>query len=135
MRDRTVTEVEITESAARAIEGCLNLDILARHKRNIISGMLWKITEARGKYSTRYRSRRSMEVGAKLQHEHVFTRKDLTDRIVADPERVREILCDAIGCVVTVDEHGRLSAVDRSLRGWDRYAAADVEVIDTDARS
>jgi hypothetical protein len=129
------TEAEITESATRAIEGCLTLDILERHKRDIISGMLWKITEARGKYTTRYRSKASMEAGTKLQHEHVFTRKDLTDRILAEPQHVREILCDAIGCVVTVDEHKRLSRVAGTIRGWNRYTAAGVEVVDTDARS
>jgi len=126
------TEAEIIESATRVIEGCLTLDILERHKRDIISGLLWKITEARGKYTTRYRSRGSNESGVKVQHEHVFTRKDLTDRILAAPERTREILHDAIGCVVTVDEHRKLSIVDQSLRGWKRYEAAGVEVIDTD---
>jgi len=128
------TEAEIIESATRVIEGCLTLDILERHKRDIISGMLWKITEARGKYKTRYRSIGSKEKGAKLQHEHVFTRKDITDRIIAEPERTREILRDAIGCVVTVDEHRKLTTIDPSLRGWDRYTAAGVDVEDTDAR-
>lgn len=127
------TEAEIIESASQAIEGCLKLDILERHKRDIISGMLWKITEARGKYKTRYRSIRSKENGAKLQHEHVFTRSDITDRIMAEPERAREILRDAIACVVTVDEHRKLTSVDPSLRGWDRYTAAGVDVEDTDA--
>jgi hypothetical protein len=32
------------------------LPILYRHKREIISAMLWKITEARGKFATRYQS-------------------------------------------------------------------------------
>jgi hypothetical protein len=53
------TEAEIIESVTAAIEGCLSLPILERHKRDIISGLLWKITEARGKYTTRYRSRAS----------------------------------------------------------------------------
>jgi hypothetical protein len=128
-----LTEAEIIESATTAIEGCLSLPILERHKRDIISGMLWKITEARGKYTTRHRSRAAMEFGAKVQHEHVFTRKDLTDLIIAEPDRAREILRDAIGCVVTVDEHRRLSRVDRAIRGWDRYAAAGIEVVDTDS--
>jgi hypothetical protein len=126
------TETEIVESVKTAIEGCLTLPILERHKKDIISGLLWKITEARGRYKTRYRSRAAMEQGAKLQHEHVFTRKDITDRILAQPERVREILSDAIACVVTVDEHKRLSGLGESKRGWDRYAEVGIEVIDLD---
>jgi hypothetical protein len=73
-----------------------------------------------------------MEAGVKLQHEHVFTRKDITDRIIAEPERAREILRDAIACVVTVDEHRRLSRIGEAMRGWERYTEAGIEVIDTD---
>jgi hypothetical protein len=126
------TEAEIIESATVAIEGCLQLPIFERHKRDVISGLLWKITEARGKYTTRYRSRGSMEAGAKVQHEHVFTRKDITDRIIAEPERAREILRDAVACVVTVDEHRRLARLGEAIRGWVRYTEAGIEVIDTD---
>ena len=127
------TEAEILESVTVMIEGVLTLPILERHKRDVVSGMLWKITEARGKYKTRYRSRGAMESGAQVQHEHVFTRKVLTDRILAKPELAREILRDAIACVVTVEEHQRLSSVSASLRGWDRYKAAGIEVVDTDS--
>lgn len=126
------TEAEIIESVTAAIEGCLQLPILERHKRDIISGLLWKITEARGKYTTRYRSKESMAAGAKVEHDHVFTRKDLTDRIIAEPERAREILRDAIACVVTVEEHRRLSRIGPAVHGWDRYTEAGVEVVDTD---
>ncbi len=126
------TEAEIIESVPTAIEGCLVLPILERHKRDIISGLLWTITEVRGKYTTRYRSRGSMEEGAKLRHEHVFTRKDITDRLIEDPERAREILRNAIACVVTFDEHRRLSRVGEAVRGWDRYTEVGIEVIDTD---
>ncbi|HVR38204.1 MAG TPA: hypothetical protein VMU84_03855 [Thermoanaerobaculia bacterium] len=125
------SETEIIESATIAIEGCLTLTVLDRTKRDIISGLLWKITEARGKYTTRYRSRASTEGGAKLQHDHVFTRKDITDRLIAEPERAREILRDAIGCVVTVEEHRRLSRIGPAAHGWDRYTEAGIEVIDT----
>jgi hypothetical protein len=50
------TEAEIIASAITAIEAALTLPILERHKRDLINGMLWKLTEARGKYTTRYQS-------------------------------------------------------------------------------
>ncbi len=130
--DPMPTEAEIIESVTIAIEGCLQLPIFERHKRDVISGLLWKITEARGKYETRYRSRGSMESGAKLRHDHVFTRKDITDRIIAEPERAREILRDAIACVVTVEEHERLTRIGETMRGWARYTEAGIEVIHTE---
>jgi hypothetical protein len=133
-RPPSPTEPEIIESAIRAIEGALALPILDRHKRDIINGMLWKITEAGGKYRTRFRSRASLDdPSAKPIHEHVFTRKHLTDEIMANPSRAREVLASAIGCVVTAEEHRRLAEAERkdpALRGWDRYKAAGIEVVD-----
>jgi len=134
------TEAEIIESAITAIEGILSLLILERHKRDLINGMLWKITEARGKYTTRFRSTGACDApnGAKLQHEHVFTRKDLVDEILKHPERARAIASTAVGCTVTRAEHERLTRITREqphLQGWQRYEAAGVTVVDTDASS
>jgi len=41
-----------------------------------------------------------------------------------------EILGMAIGCPVTKLEHERLTAVDASLFGWERYRPARIEVLD-----
>lgn len=131
------TESEIIESAIITIEGILILPILDGHKRDLINGMLWAITQARGKYTTRYRSQGALKapLGTKLQHEHVIPRRQLVDRIMREPYAAREHLSTAIGCVVTVEEHRRLTAIDRTQRGlhaWERYAAAGITVIDTD---
>jgi hypothetical protein len=127
---------ELVESATTAIEHILRMPILDWHKRRLVSGAIWFITEAGGKYKTRYRSRASLDdPSAKLHHEHVFTRKDLTARLMADPEQAREILQSAIACVVTVEEHRRLAAAEKEnpqLRGWERYQAAGIEVVDTE---
>ena len=129
-------EAEIIESSLTAIEAVLHLPLLDDHKRGIINGMLWAITEARGKYTTRYRSKAALDApkDAKLQHEHVIPRKALIDAIMHEPERARDIARTAIGCVVTREEHRKLAAVDRTqrLHAWERYTAAGITVIDTD---
>jgi len=130
-------EDRILESATTLVEATLALDILDTHKRDVINAMLWKITEARGKYTTRHRSAGAIAVpkGTKLQHEHVTTRKDLVSAIMNEPSRARELLRTATGCVVTIEEHRRLTDITRKqpdLRGWDRYEAAGIAVIDTD---
>jgi hypothetical protein len=61
------------------------------------------------------------------------TRKVLVDRLVAAPERCEQTMQGAVACCVLRDEHKRLTALDgasRSLTGWQRYAAAGIEVID-----
>lgn len=137
MKART-DEASIVESATVAIESILRLPILDRHKRDLIDTMLWKMTEARGKWKTRYRSRAAREAGKceKLQHEHVYTRKDITDQLLAAPSQARKILRSVIGCVVTKEEHDKLTAASRKypdLKGWQRYEAAGIEVVDMDA--
>lgn len=74
------TEAEILESVTVLIDGVLILPILERHRRDVVSGMLWKVTEACGKYRTRYRSHGATEPGAKVQHELVFRRNDIKSR-------------------------------------------------------
>ena len=133
-------ETDILESAITLVEATLALNILEQHKRDVINGMLWSITQARGKYTTRFRSTAALNAprGTRLQHEHVTTRKTLTDAIMREPHRARELLGTAVGCVVTLDEHRRLTQVTREqshLRGWERYTASGIEIIDTDETS
>jgi hypothetical protein len=52
-----------------------------------------------------------------------------------EPSRARELLQSAIGCVVTTDEHHKLTELSRKqphLKGWERYKAANITIIDTD---
>lgn len=130
-------EADVLESATTLVEATLALNILEWHKRDVINGMLWSITQARGKYTTRFRSTAACNApaGTQLQHEHVITRKELTDAILREPHRARELLSAAIGCVVTTDEHKRLTQITRQqphLHGWERYTAAGIDIVDTD---
>jgi hypothetical protein len=135
MRPKRATESEIFESAVRIVESVLRLDVLKSHKRDIIDGMLWSITQARGKYTTRFRSVGACDAGkgVKLQHDHVIPRNELIADILREPGSARELLGSAIGCAVTAEEHRRLNEVTRKqpyLKSWDRYQAAGITVRD-----
>lgn len=109
-------------------------DLYPAHRREFIRLALWAVTEAEGgKWNTRFRSRASLEPKASLQHDHVYERAKMTDALIADPHRLHEILDMAIGCVVTKEEHTRLTEVSRKnpgLVGWARYSVTGVEIID-----
>lgn len=110
-------------------------DILEKHVRDLLGTLLWKLTEADGKYSTRYQSCAAIECNdrSKLRHDHVYPRSKLIDALLkAKPEELDEILSCAVGCTVTVDEHLRLSRFDDECTGWDRYRKATVQVKDTE---
>ncbi|MFG6467663.1 hypothetical protein [Roseateles sp. BYS87W] len=113
--------------------------LLHRHKKKMLSEVLWLISEADGKYSTRYRSVEVVRLAqceptstARIQHEHVFPRKRVTEsilrdreRLLADPALLDTILEQTVGCVVTVDEHKALCDHED---GWRRYS--NVPVLD-----
>lgn len=130
------TPEEIYESSLNAVKSILCMtDVLEVHKKELLSLMIWKITERFGKYTPEYitegasdvlKSNKSTRDKVKLlAHEHVYTRKYLIQQILLYPDRYREILKNAIGCLVTREEHKKLSSV-KSKEGWDRYQVANI---------
>jgi hypothetical protein len=123
------------ESATALIKMLLanNTPKAAEHIQDLIDTLLWRITEADGKYNTRYRTSGAIDCSDKsqLRHEHVCQRSRMITLLMnAKPEEVDGILKDAVGCVVTRDEHTRLKAFDQEY-GWERYRKAGLRVMDT----
>jgi len=127
--------LERRRSAMRAAKAILGLDLYLAHKRELLSVCIWKITEADGKYTTRFRTRGSLTADrTELQHEHVCERRVLIEELLASPHAADSILERAIGCVATTAEHRSLTTLSRNrpdLDGWDRYREAGIEVVDT----
>jgi hypothetical protein len=117
--------------------------LLPEHQRECIRQIgLYKVTEAEGvhKRRTRFMSVAAIAVAkhqpdpsknSELQHEHVFKRAELTERLVNSPGLIDSILKDAIGCTVTKDEHDRLSKI-KTCDGWKRYREAKIAVENTE---
>lgn len=123
---------EIICSATTAIASILQMNqkVLPGHKRSLISRMIWKITEAHGKYNTQFCSEGALQDAGNFRHDHVTTRKNLIDRLMKSPFDFESILKDAIGCTVTTVEHKNLSDLADEIIGWDRYKKAGVRVFD-----
>jgi hypothetical protein len=125
------------QSASEVIRSVVkNKNVILRHKKEVISVMIWKITEAHGnstngKYRIRYRSEGVLnEKDGKVQHEHVYTRKQLISEILDNPDNLEKILQRAIGYLVTEEEHDRLSKINEGIVGWERYKKAGIKVRD-----
>ena len=108
------------------------------HRNELLSIAVWKYTESDGKFKTRFRSAGALHERdlKKLNHEHVIPRKWLRDEMLQAPAECEPIMGRAIGCVVTREEHLRLTSVSKqnpSLQGWARYVAAGVRVFDLEA--
>jgi hypothetical protein len=119
-----------------------NEEMLPAHRRKVLSSVQWMISKVDGKYSTRYRSEIVVEIArseptskTKINHEHVFTRKYIIQQLLANPQSSDQLLDQVIACVVTKDEHDRLSTISTDLVGWGRYTQAGITVIDMLDRS
>ncbi|MBX3320517.1 MAG: hypothetical protein KF890_11615 [Nitrospira sp.] len=123
---------KIIQSAKNAIVKILEMgeDVFPEHRKALLSRMIWKITEAHGKYTTRYCSIAARNKQEGLRHEHVIPRKVLIDRLMKAPSDVENILQDAIACTVTAEEHDSLSTVSEDVCDWDRYKRAKIPVFD-----
>lgn len=123
---------EVVQSAKNAIAKILEMgeDVRLEHRKSLLSRMIWKITEAHGKYTTRYCSIAARNKQEGLRHEHVIPRKVLIDRLMKAPSDVENILQDAIACTVTAEEHDSLSTVSEDVCDWDRYKRAKIPVFD-----
>lgn len=109
-------------------------EILPEHKRLVLSRLQWFISNADGKYRTRFRSKLVVDLATedpsstvKINHEHVFTRREVTAKLISSPDSIDTLLDEVIGCIVTKEEHDRMP---RNLSGWDRYFAAGIIVLD-----
>lgn len=123
---------ETIRSAIVIANEVVNLDILERHKKKILTKIQWLISETHGKYTTKYCTEGALGDEIKsIQHEHVFPRKKLSFRILNDPSNTKEYLSDIVGRVVTVEEHDKLNKAEKlnpELDGWERYKAAGIVV-------
>lgn len=114
-----------------------NPEIIDDHRCELLSVLLWKITEAESyhKYETRFQSQEALNCDkskTKLRHDHVYPRsKMVTELENAGPDQIDTILERAVGCTVTEEEHSRLSKLGKEYDGWVRYEKAGIVVIDT----
>ncbi len=120
---------EIISSAVSTVKQILAMqDVLEKHKREILSVMIWKISEANGRWNTRYFSAGVLsDKDEKLQHEHVVPRKFLIDRLLNNPKSYKSILSEITACIVTKEEHQKLNSSNSS---WGRYKQAGIKVWD-----
>lgn len=108
-------------------------DVMEEHVGRLLGELVWKLTEADGKYATKYKTTGAINCSDKsqLRHEHVYQRAKMIDALLnGQTHEVDGILNDAIGCTVTIDEHRRLENCDHEY-GWERYRKAGLQVVDT----
>ena len=124
---------EKLQFCVKALENILSIPGGADVKEELFRAVVWIVAEIDGKFTTRYRSRDAREAPAgSVQHEHVFPMRDLW-AIAQGHMSPAQLLPLVTACVVTRDEHRKLSAYDRlpsAQFGWMRYTECKIQVVD-----
>ena len=99
-------------------------------KKRMLNHALWEVSIARGNFAPAFRSKLVVAGlrGTKIQRDHVYKRKQIVQDVLKQKEPLEAILKRVIHCVVTEEEHERLTRVPENLDGWERYRAAGIEV-------
>jgi hypothetical protein len=124
-----------TRSAVNLVKLLLRNDaeILPAHREECLNIALWKITEAEAKHKhrTRFSSEAALTAAkGELRHDHVFQRAIMVKELMNCPlHKIDDVLGKAVACTITKEEHLLLNQ-HRQLDGWERYASANVTVID-----
>lgn len=118
----------------KVLASILQLDIHVQMKKRMVGYVIWEIAEyLNGNFKGRYRSKGALIPGVPIQRDHVNQKARIIERLLANADQVDTILSDLVHCVVTKEEHERLTAYSKlnpELDGWDRYRVAEVEVMD-----
>ena len=130
-------EADIIEAIGLLLEADNLYDAL---RLKLLDAALWAYTENAGvsphpKYNIRFVSAgaKDLDRPASLNHEHVWSRRFLKDKLLAGRPWDRGELSDflrghAVACTVTTMEHAALG--NANAEGWTRYATARVPVWD-----
>ncbi len=123
-------QIEDSKTIIKMVLNLPEVDNVTKYK--VIDLMLWNITGAYGKLNTKFVSEGAItSKDEKLQHEHVFTKKYLINRILNEPDNLDSIFELAFACIVTEKEHHKLSNV-KDVEGWSRYVNAGIKVFALD---
>jgi len=104
-------------------------------KKRMLRQAIWEVTyakgNAQGRAFGRYRSREVISTpGLQIQRDHIHEMKVLISLLLRESPDVERIVQLADCCVVTKDEHDRLTAIGKTTGGHARYAHAGVVVFD-----
>jgi hypothetical protein len=126
---KQVAEIKILLSAIRL------LPISEPLKKRMLVHAIWEVAFATGNtqrsFLGRYRSESVVrQVGLNIERDHIFRKETLIRELLGPSPDLDRIIERAHCCVVTRDEHERLSRVDEEVEGWERYRAAGITVYD-----
>ena len=111
------------------LETLCAVQINPRVKKMMLDRVVWLVAQLTGDFYSRYRSHGTLRAdGARIQRDHVHTRKFLVSELQIPGTNLRSIIERAHCCIVTREEHARLNRVPNNFQGWARYHHAGVRV-------
>jgi len=125
---------ERVTGAKACIAAIHDLDINRVVKTRMLNHAIWELTRAQREADAPFRSEGVVfgDLGVKIQRDHVFRRAQFIEELDQGRD-LDEILSDLLLCIVTCEEHRRLTQADKedsAVNGWERYRRAGIKVFD-----
>ncbi len=102
-----------------------------KKQKKMLNHAIWLVVESTGNFYSRFRSAGVLATpDAPIQRDHIYPRKQLVGEALANEIDLADIVQRAQCCIVTKDEHVRLSKISTTVQGHERYRLAEVEIHD-----
>ena len=111
----------------------LHLEIATPLKKRMLVHALWEIVKLNGDFRTRFRSKAALTLGVVIERDHVYQKGRVIKCLMDNPDQTASILNKSLHCVVTKEEHRKLTQLSEAraeIDGWSRYHEAGIEVLD-----
>jgi hypothetical protein len=120
---------------AMLLDSLRKLPLDGKRLRRILKQAIWEVAYATGNTQSRflgqYRSESVIQnIGLKIERDHVHQMANLIEELLCADCDVQSIVLKSECCIITREEHLRLTSLPRSIDGWERYRHAEIVVMD-----
>jgi hypothetical protein len=119
------------QEAVQLLSTLRDMPLHEKTKKKMLNHAIWLVVESTGNFYSKFRSAGVLAaLDVPIQRDHIYPRKQLVREVLANEIDLAEIVQRAQCCIVTKDEHDRLSKISTTAQGRERYRLAEVEIHD-----
>lgn len=119
------------QEAIQLLSTLRDMPLHEKTKKKMLNHAIWLVVESTGNFYSRFRSAGVLATpDVPIQRDHIYPRKQLVGEALANEIDLADIVQRAQCCIVTKDEHVRLSKISTTVQGHERYRLAEVEIHD-----
>ena len=117
------------------LDSLRKLPLDGKRQKRILKQAIWEVAYATGNMQSRFLGRYRSElvvqnIGLKLERDHVHQMANLLQELLRQDCDLQSIIQRSECCIITREEHLRLTALPKAIDVWERYRQAGIVVMD-----